>query len=75
MPGTPDAPPFTLARLSPLGQLRAGRLGRRLPQLLVGLVLYGWSMALLVRADLGLDPWDVLHQGLTHWLPLSFGTN
>lgn len=63
-----------LTALGPLAQLRAGRLGRRLPQLLAGLTLYGFSMALLVRAGLGLDPWDVLHQGLSHYLPLSFGT-
>lgn len=63
-----------LTTLGPIAQLRAGRLGRRLPQLLVGLTLYGLSMAMLVRADLGLDPWDVLHQGLTRYLPLSFGT-
>ncbi|HEY5979468.1 MAG TPA: hypothetical protein VIT41_07520 [Microlunatus sp.] len=62
-----------LTTLGPVAQLRAGRLGRRLPQLLGGLVLYGLSMAMLVRADLGLDPWDVLHQGLSHYLPLSFG--
>jgi uncharacterized membrane protein YczE len=62
-----------LTTLGPLAQLRAGRLGRRLPQLLIGLTLYGLSMAMLVRADLGLDPWDVLHQGLSHYLPLSFG--
>ncbi|MDQ8046135.1 MAG: hypothetical protein REI11_16125 [Patulibacter sp.] len=46
---------------------------RQLPQLLVGLWLYGATMALLVRAGLGLDPWDVFHQGLTRHLPLSFG--
>lgn len=63
-----------LTTLGPLQQLRAGRLGRRMPQLLGGLTLYGMSMAMLVRADLGLDPWDVLHQGLSHYLPLSFGT-
>ena len=70
-PGTTDRSGLTT--LGPLAQLRAGRLGRRLPQLLCGLVLYGISMAMLVRANLGLDPWDVLHQGLTHYLPLSFG--
>jgi uncharacterized membrane protein YczE len=37
---------------------------RRLAQLLVGLVLYGVSLALVLRAGLGLAPWDVLHQGL-----------
>lgn len=46
---------------------------RRLIQLYSGLVLYGASMALMIRAGLGLDPWDVLHQGLAERLPLSFG--
>ena len=32
--------------------------------LLLGLTGYGFSMAMMVRAGLGLDPWDVLHQGL-----------
>lgn len=31
-------------------------------------------MAMLIRANLGLDPWDVLHQGLTYLVPVSFGT-
>ncbi len=47
---------------------------RRLIQLLAGLFLYGLSIALIVRADLGLDPWDVLNQGITDRTPLSFGT-
>ncbi|XVS64144.1 YczE/YyaS/YitT family protein [Actinosynnema sp. CA-299493] len=46
---------------------------RRVPQLLVGLWLYGASMALQIRATLGLDPWDVLHEGLTKITGLSFG--
>lgn len=46
---------------------------RRLFQLFWGLVLYGFAMALMLRADLGLDPWDVLHQGLAPKLGLSFG--
>ncbi len=48
-------------------------LTRRLVQLYAGLVLYGFSMALMIKAALGLDPWDVLHQGLTHHVPLTFG--
>ncbi|PWJ26909.1 putative membrane protein YczE [Branchiibius hedensis] len=45
----------------------------RLVQLVIGLWLYGVTMAFMVRAGLGLDPWDVFHQGLAkHW-PLSFG--
>lgn len=47
---------------------------RRLSQLYVGLALYGASMAMMVRANLGLDPWDVFHQGLGERTPLSFGT-
>ncbi|HEU4543268.1 MAG TPA: hypothetical protein VFR23_19215 [Jiangellaceae bacterium] len=46
---------------------------RRMVQLYAGLVLYGGSMALMVRAELGLDPWDVFHQGLAGLLPLTFG--
>jgi uncharacterized membrane protein YczE len=46
---------------------------RRLAQLYAGLVLYGASMAFIVRGRLGVMPWDVLHQGLTRWLPLSLG--
>ena len=41
--------------------------------LLAGLIGYGFSMAVMVRAGLGLDPWDVFHQGLARHLPLSFG--
>jgi uncharacterized membrane protein YczE len=47
---------------------------RRLAQLYAGLVLYGASMALQIRAGLGLDPWDVLHQGVSERSGLSFGT-
>jgi uncharacterized membrane protein YczE len=65
---------YRLPVLSPRAQLTSGRLARRLPQLVVGLLLYGWSMAMMVKANLGLDPWDVLHQGLTHLVPWSFGT-
>ncbi|HEU5044540.1 MAG TPA: hypothetical protein VFT75_10460 [Nocardioidaceae bacterium] len=71
---TPAAAPRTLAVLTPLGQLRAGRLPRRLVQLYAGLVLFGVSMALQLRSTLGLDPWDVLHSGLARHLGLSFGT-
>ncbi|WBQ06863.1 membrane protein YczE [Kribbella sp. CA-293567] len=63
-----------LAALNPLEQLRAGHLPRRLVQLYVGLVLYGASMGLMVQGNLGLDPWDVLHYGITQHVNLSFGT-
>ena len=48
-------------------------MGARLGQLVVGLLLYGFTMALMVQSGLGLDPWDVFHQGLTHLVPLTFG--
>ena len=50
------------------------RPARRLAQLYAGLVLYGVSMALQVRAGLGLDPWDVFHQGVAEHTGLTFGT-
>ncbi|WP_030946698.1 YczE/YyaS/YitT family protein [Streptomyces sp. NRRL S-646] len=49
------------------------RLGRRLIQLYVGLALYGASSALLVEAGLGLEPWNVLHQGLAELTGLTIG--
>jgi uncharacterized membrane protein YczE len=54
-------------------QLRAGQLGRRLPQLLIGLMVFGLSIALMVRSDLGASPWDVFHTGVTNHVPLSIG--
>ena len=46
---------------------------RRFIQLQIGLLLYGASLALMVRADLGLNPWSVLHQGLSQLTGLSLG--
>jgi uncharacterized membrane protein YczE len=46
----------------------------RFVQLLVGLLLYGTSAAFQVRSDLGLGPWDVLHQGLARHTSLAIGT-
>jgi hypothetical protein len=47
---------------------------RRLIQLFWGLALYGLSMGLMVRSELGLNPWDVFHQGLAERTGLSLGT-
>jgi uncharacterized membrane protein YczE len=47
---------------------------RRLTQLYAGLVLYGISDSMLLLAGLGVDPWDVLHQGLSRRLGLGVGT-
>ena len=67
------AAPRGLSDLGPIAQLRAGRLGRRLPQLYAGLVAYGVSLAMMVRGDLGLAPWDVLHSGLIRHVPITLG--
>ncbi len=58
---------------------RAGRAGRarslalRLVRLYAGLTGFGVSVALMVRARLGLDPWDVLHQGIARHLGVQIG--
>ena len=62
-----------LLDLGPVAQLRAGRLPLRLVQLYVGLVAYGVSITLMVRSDLGLAPWDVLHSGFIEHVPISLG--
>jgi uncharacterized membrane protein YczE len=50
-----------------------GNLVRRVPQLFLGLVLYGVSMALMVDSGLGLTSWDVFHQGLSRVTGLNLG--
>lgn len=54
--------------------LRLGVMRGRLVQLFLGLLLYGLSASLLVLARLGLDPWDVFHQGLARHSGLAIGT-
>ena len=49
------------------------RMTRRLIQLFWGLALYGISLGLMVRANFGLDPWDVFHQGLSNRTGISLG--
>jgi uncharacterized membrane protein YczE len=49
-------------------------IGRRLAQLFLGLTTYGFATALMVRSGLGLNPWDVLHQGLDERTSLTFGS-
>jgi uncharacterized membrane protein YczE len=46
---------------------------RRFLQLLLGLFLYGIGISLMVRAGVGIAPWDVLTQGLSKQSGLSFG--
>src|SRR6201993_4370335 len=57
-----------------LGRLVPPPRPRRLTQLFAGLALYGFSDALMLLAGLGVDPWDVLHQGLSRRFGLGVGT-
>ena len=50
-----------------------GNLVRRVPQLFLGLVLYGVSMAFMVESNLGLTSWDVFHQGVSKATGISMG--
>jgi uncharacterized membrane protein YczE len=60
--------------LPPLTYIRFDeRPSRRLPQLFIGLALYGFSLSVMVRASLGVNPWSVLYEGLERHSPLSFG--
>jgi uncharacterized membrane protein YczE len=58
----------------PFAPIPPDRRLRRGAQLLTGLVLYGVTASMLVLAGLGLDPWDVLHQGLSRTVGLGIGT-
>lgn len=46
---------------------------RRVAQLVVGLVLYGFAITMMLRAGLGTAPWDVLTQGIALHTGLPFG--
>lgn len=46
---------------------------RRFIQLQLGLLLYGASLALMVRSNLGLNPWSVFHEGLSELTGISLG--
>lgn len=67
---------FSMAKLqslSPRQQLQAGQLPKRFGRLLLGLTLWGMAVAMFVRANLGLDPWNVFHAGLAAHTPLNIG--
>ena len=51
----------------------ADRMAERLVRLYAGLVGFGISLALMVRARLGLASWDVLHQGIARQLGVQIG--
>lgn len=60
-PDAAAAPPASQWRLRPV------------PRLLIGLVLYGFADAMMIRAAIGVDPWTVFAQGLAHQTGLGIG--
>ena len=58
-----------------IGKITSGASGvpRRLVQLYVGLICYGFGGAFQVRSRLGLSPWDVFHQGIARRVHVSLG--
>ena len=64
--------PLGSAAVLPLPDRR--ELVRRVPRLVVGLVLCGVGIASMVLADLGLGPWDILHQGISKRTGIGIGT-
>jgi uncharacterized membrane protein YczE len=48
-------------------------LGLRLIKLIAGLYVFGWGVALMVHAGIGVGPWDVFAQGLAKTFGISFG--
>ncbi|RYD06266.1 hypothetical protein N752_05080 [Desulforamulus aquiferis] len=45
----------------------------RVTWLMLGLFIFSFSLVMLIEAKLGLSPWDVLHLGITYYLPFTFG--
>jgi uncharacterized membrane protein YczE len=50
-----------------------GSFPARLIALVVGLAVFAMGIVALLESDLGLSPWDVLHQGISERTSLSFG--
>lgn len=46
---------------------------KRLAFLLWGLFLFGLGIVMTIKSNLGTAPWDALHLGLIHYLPLTLG--
>ncbi|MGZ6951833.1 MAG: membrane protein YczE [Acidimicrobiia bacterium] len=63
------ADPAAVVRFTDLPELR-----RRLPRLVVGLLLLGTGIGMTLRAHLGVSPYDVLHQGIASHTGISFGS-
>lgn len=57
-----------------MGRKRKGQVGPRFIVYLIGLLVMALGIVLLIKADLGATPWDVLHVGLYYQLGLTIGS-
>ena len=64
-----QAPELEVLSFPSLAELR-----QRLPRLVAGILVLGVGITLIIQAELGVSPYDVLHQGLADLTGLSFGT-
>lgn len=46
---------------------------KRIAFLFLGLLLFGFGIVLTIKSNLGTAPWDALHLGLIHYIPLTLG--
>lgn len=51
----------------------SAELVRRVPRVIVGLVLFGLGVAFTVVSELGLSPWEVFHQGISRRTGVPLG--
>lgn len=58
----------------PISALTRRDLAERLVQLVVGLFLYGVALGFMVRAGVGVSPWDVLALGVAGRTGIGYGT-
>lgn len=65
--------PPVARQMSAIDQIRAEKKGRRLLQLVVGLVAYGTSLTFLVQSSLGASSWNILAEGMSLRTGLTFG--
>ena len=49
-------------------------LWKRIALVEVGLIVCGLAFAIMLRANIGLDPWDAFHQGISRMTGVAIGT-
>ena len=59
--------------LSPSLNIKSWSFPSRFVLLLIGLMVCSVAIALMLNAQVGLSPWDALHQGISHHTPLTVG--